>query len=112
MKKTGITLVFLLAFAGIMTAQSRPRVTIINNTGYTVFFIYISQTATDDWEEDVLDDDVLMDGDSINVTLAYPLTVTNRYDIKLEDEDGDTYTKWDELITPNARIVFTIKDLD
>jgi hypothetical protein len=112
MKRIGLVLVFLLGFTGIISAQSRPRITIVNNTGFTVYYIYISQTATDDWEEDVLDDDVLMDGDYINVTLAYPLTVTNRYDIKLEDEDGDTYTRWDVLITPNARIVFTIKDLD
>ena len=35
-----------------------------------------------------------------------------RYDIQLVDEDGDSYTKWNVLITPNARIVFTIGDLD
>ncbi|GHT80634.1 hypothetical protein FACS1894130_12080 [Spirochaetia bacterium] len=112
MKKIGLTLAFLLTLTGILLAQSSPRVTIVNNTGFTIYYIYISQTAADEWEEDVLDDDVLLDGDSITVTLAYPLTVTNRYDIMLEDEDGDTYTKWDILITPDARIIFTIKDLD
>ena len=112
MKKT----VFLILFFNILGlsvfGQDNPRVTIVNNTGYTVYFVYISRTSTDDWEEDVMGEDVLMNGDYVNIRLLYPLTATNRYDIKLEDEDGDTYTKWNVLITPNARIVFTIADLD
>jgi hypothetical protein len=94
------------------TNTDLPRVTIVNNTGYTVYYIYISQTATTDWEEDVLGDDVLMNGESTNIRLSYPLNVANRYDIKLIDKDGDTYTKWNVLIAPNAPVVFTIIDLD
>jgi hypothetical protein len=112
MKKGVLLLAFLVFFTGMASAQDRPRVTIVNETGYTVHYVYISQTETDDWEEDILDDDVLLDGQSVTVRLLYPLNVANRYDIKIEDKDGDTYTKWDVLITPNSRIVFTINDLD
>ncbi|MDR1287480.1 MAG: hypothetical protein LBK08_07720 [Treponema sp.] len=111
MKKI-VLLAVLVFFAGMASAQDRPRVTIVNNTGYTVYYVYISQTAAGDWQEDMLDADVLLDGQSITIRLLYPLDVTNRYDVKLEDKDGDTYTKWDILITPNSRIVFTINDLD
>lgn len=112
MKKAfGGTILFTILALSVF-GQERPRVTIVNNTGYTVYYVYISQTATEKWEEDVLDEDLLMNDDYVNVRLLYPLDVVNRYDIKLVDEDGDTYTKWNVLITPNARIVFTINDLD
>jgi hypothetical protein len=111
-KKISFLIMFFTLLCLSVFGQERPRITIVNNTGYTVYYVYISQTATDDWEEDVMDDDVLINGDSVNVRLQYSLNVTNRYDIQLVDEDGDSYTKWDVLVTPNARIVFTIADLD
>jgi hypothetical protein len=95
-----------------LSAFAQDRVRILNNTGYTVYYVYISQTATSSWEEDVLGSDVLMNGNYVDVRLSYPLTVTNRYDIRLKDSDGDSYTKWDVLITPNAVVEFTMADLD
>lgn len=92
--------------------QELPVVTIVNNTGYTVYYVYMSQVASDDWGDDLMGSEVLSDGESVDIRLAYPLNVTNKYDIKLEDEDGDTYTRWDVLITPDSRIVFTIGDMD
>jgi V8-like Glu-specific endopeptidase len=89
-----------------------PLVSIVNNTGYTVYYVYISPTSTDDWEADVLGDDVLLDGTSVSVRLEYPLNIANRYDIRLEDSDGDTYTKWNVTITPNTTIEFTFSDID
>jgi hypothetical protein len=112
MKKYSIILLFFSLVTLGACSQKRPSVRIVNNTGYTIYYLYISQTETDNWEEDVLDDDVLMNGDYVNVRLLYPLNVANRYDIKLEDEDGDTYTKYNVLITENSRIAFTISDLD
>jgi len=94
------------------SANNNPVVTIVNNTGYVVYYIYLSPVSSDDWEEDVLGDDVLLDGYSINVRLATPLNIVNKYDIKLTDADGDTYTKWNVQITPNMTINFYLTDLD
>ena len=107
-----IILRFLIFFAGFLSAQELPNVTIVNNTGYTIYELYISQTTNDNWEKDVLGEDILSNGQSFNVKLSSPLSVANRYDIQLIDEDGDSYTKWNVLITPNARIVFTLSDID
>jgi hypothetical protein len=92
--------------------QSQPRLRIVNKTGYTVWYVYVSQTASTSWGEDKLGSEVLMNGEYLDITLPYPLDVTNRYDIRLEDSDKDTYTKMNALITPNASIEFTISDLD
>lgn len=89
-----------------------PRINIENNTGYTVYYAYISTTASGSWEEDLLGDEVLEDGEDIFVRLPYQLNVVNRYDIKLVDEDDDSYIKWDVLVSPGSIIEFTIDDLD
>ncbi|MDR3167125.1 MAG: hypothetical protein LBT93_04205 [Treponema sp.] len=109
-------LFLLVCLAGIllvpMAAQEGPTVLIINNTGYTGYYLYMTPTDVDDWEEDLLEDDVLPDGASVMIELPRPLSEANRYDIQLEDEDGDVYTKWDILILPAAQIEFTMDDLD
>jgi V8-like Glu-specific endopeptidase len=91
-------------------SNEQSSVRIVNKTGYTVYYVYVSPTSTDKWEEDILGDDVLPNGQS--VTVRYPLNSTNRYDIRLEDSDGDTYTKWNILITPNGTVEFTMSDID
>ena len=111
--KKQLLLSFLLTFVMLAAfTQDNPTVQIVNNTGYTVYYAYISQTATDDWEEDVLGDKTLSDGEYVDVTLLYPLDVVNRYDVKLVDEDGDSYTKWDVRVTSNGVIEFTFDDYD
>ena len=90
-----------------------PPITIVNNTGYLVYFLYISPTTSDVWGEDRLaSDQTLANGQSVSVNLPHPLNVTDRYDIMLEDLDGDTYSKYNVTVTANSRIVFTFDDID
>ena len=79
--------------------EENITVTIENYTGYPVYFMYISPSNSDSWGHDVLgSNEVLNNKRSRKVTLP-PLNTSRRYDIKLEDKDGDTYTKWDVTIT-------------
>jgi hypothetical protein len=106
---------FVLAagiFTVFLTAQEGPLVLIVNNTGYTGYYLYVSPSDADEWGEDVLDEDVLPDGELLRLELPQTLDRVNRYDIQMEDEEGDTYTKWDVLITPRILIEFTLDDLD
>ena len=90
-----------------------PSITITNNTGYEVFYVYISPTTSDDWEDDWLgDDEVLSSGNSRTFTLNHPLSVANQYDIRLEDSDGDTYTKLSVTVSNDSRIDFVFEDID
>jgi len=89
-----------------------PVVTVVNNTGYTCFYLFLSPVTSDNWEEDVLGDDILESGQSIRVRLEFPLSHSNRYDFKMIDLDGDSYTKWNVLLTENAVVVFTFDDFD
>lgn len=64
--------------------------TIINELeGYTIFFIYVSPTGMDTWGMDRLGSgNVLSPGEEGTLELS-----KGTYDIKIVDEDGDTYIK-------------------
>ena len=110
MKKLMLAGLFLLLGTFVASAQELPTIRIVNNTGYTICYLFVSSSESDDWGEDLLGEDVLEDGKTFTYKLSQPLN--QFYDIVAEDEDGDTYYKWNVTITNNARIVFTLEDLE
>jgi hypothetical protein len=105
---------FLLIFTGgFLLAQQGPRITIVNNTGYHVYYLYIGICGgnDDDWSDDLLGRSTLPNGHSFVVELGYPLNVVNQYDIILVDLDGDYYSKC-VRVSANAIITFTFNDIE
>jgi hypothetical protein len=94
------------------SSQKLPAITIINNTGYNIWYLRISPAHEETWGRDLLGRAVLPDGNSFVVDLPYPISEVNVYDIQLVDEDTDTYTKWEVTVRNNAVITFTFDDLD
>ncbi len=82
---------------------------VTNNTGYDIYYLYVSPAKSSSWEEDVLGDDILADGETVRVTVRKQKSSV--FDIKAEDEDGDTYTIW-ELDIATEDLVLTLDDLD
>jgi hypothetical protein len=112
MRKLFVFGLVLLLGAFSASAQSFPSVRITNNTGFDVYYIYISPSESDDWGDNFLENDILLDGHSADIGLKYPLSSVDTYDICLEDGDGDSYFKYEVKITNNARMVFTEADLE
>jgi hypothetical protein len=112
MKRLFILGLFLLTVAFSASAQDLPSIRITNNTGYDIYYIYISPSDAEGWGDDFLGDDILLAGHSINIRLGYPLSMVDTYDVCVEDEDGDTYRKDKLKLTDNARIVFSEEDLE
>lgn len=63
-------------------------ITIQNNTDSTLTEVYVSHVGTDDWEDNILGDDV-DPGDGLSVTIADGRSTCN-YDIKAVFDDGGT----------------------
>ncbi|ATH76301.1 MULTISPECIES: hypothetical protein [Halomonadaceae] len=84
-------------------------VDITNRTGYTIYYMYVSPASSSSWEEDVLGSDVLMNGDTQRVTLTGYRSPY--FDIRLVDEDDDSYTFWN-IDVSRQDIVVTLEHLD
>ncbi|MCK5133047.1 MAG: hypothetical protein KAR40_12950 [Candidatus Sabulitectum sp.] len=84
--------------ANLQNAGQCP-VTITNNlNNWDVNGIWISPSDGDDWGDNHLDGEILYPGDTYT---AYVQPDT--YDIYIEDEDGDTYTRWSVVVAGNGR---------
>lgn len=78
--------------------------TLENGTNEPIFEFYASPPSTDDWEEDILGEEVLMPGDTVNITIddgredcEYDFLAVFEDGTELEHEnvsvcDGESYT--------------------
>ena len=99
----------MLAMIPLHTHAADYYVDITNKTGYTIFYMYVSPDKSDSWEEDVLGDNVLSDGETRRVNLyGYKSPI---FDIRLVDEDDDSYTFWDVDVSEED-ITVTLKNMD
>ena len=99
---------FLILFA--VSAQANDYyVDITNDTGFTIHYLHVSPGNATSWEEDLLGNDVMPDGASYRINLkGYKSPI---FDIRLIDEDSDTYTFW-EVDVSRRDLVVTLDDLD
>lgn len=84
----------VLALPTVASAGSQDF-TLVNRTGVAISELYISSAKSDDWEEDVLGQDVLEDGASVDITFS-PKEKAALWDLKIVDADGDEVT-WENL---------------
>ncbi len=99
----------LLALFSLNVSAADYYVDITNKTGYTIYYVYVSPDKSDSWEEDVLGEEVLPDGETRRINLyGYKSPV---FDIRLVDEDDDSYTFWDVDVS-EVDITATLGDLD
>ena len=88
-------------------AQIRD-VRIVNRTGFSVYYVYLSPSTDNGWGVDRLGADILTNGQ----TLYMPPLSGQLYDIRLVDVDGDTYTKYAVRLSSNQAVEFTFADID
>ncbi|WP_304641567.1 hypothetical protein [Pseudomonas sp.] len=103
-----VALLASLAFSSAALAEDY-YVDITNKTGYTIMHVYISPESSTEWEEDVLGKEVLRNHKAKRVNLkGYSSPI---FDIRLVDEDGDTYTFW-KVDVSRDDLVVTLDDVD
>ncbi|AKS41071.1 hypothetical protein [Wenzhouxiangella marina] len=107
--RTALLSLFLLVLSASVQAQQNYYVDVTNNTGYTIMYMYVSPADARTWEEDVLGADVLPTGQTGRVNLnGYHSPI---FDIRLVDEDGDTYTFW-QVDVSTSDLVVTLANMD
>ena len=68
------------------------HVTIKNRTGWTMLRFYASDSRKDDWEEDILGDDVLENGQNVRINIDDGSGACV-YDFKAEFTNGEELTR-------------------
>ena len=111
MRRIFASLVLALAFAGAFTttgsSQNRELdFNLENRTGVNIYSIYIASHDSDEWGEDLLEADILRDGEDIDIVF-HPKAGAKLWDLRIEDKDGGS-VEWESL-DPTKFEVLTLK---
>lgn len=92
----------------LSSGEGDAYVEIVNDLGaWSIMYVWVDPTDSD-WGEDRLGADILTPGSDLTVWVD-----PGMYDIRVEDEDGDTYTLWDIEVGPEGYIwAVTLEDWD
>ncbi|MCD9148258.1 hypothetical protein [Pseudophaeobacter flagellatus] len=88
--------ILMAGLSALPAAALDRRVTIVNDTNYTIMKFYGSNKGTDSWEEDILGRDVLRPGQSV----------------RIDFDDGTGYCKFDFRAVFDDDDVLVAKDIN
>jgi len=74
--------------------QNKQDFTLHNETGQEIIEVYVSPTGVDNWEEDILGQDTLASGDSVEI--SFSRRREDRWDIKVVFRSGKN-SVWNKL---------------
>jgi hypothetical protein len=99
MMKTVLVAAFaaVLVFAVPAGAQdAKQDFKLVNKTGYELKALYVSPSKSDDWQDDVLGQDTLSDGEAVNIHFS-PKAKTCQWDLKVTYSDDDSSAVWQKI---------------
>lgn len=99
-----LVVLFGAILAGPAFALDR-RVTIVNNTGFTMVKFYGSNKGAKTWEEDILGEDVLPSGSQVSVNFNDESGYC-KFDFKAVFDDGDELVREDVNICEIATFTY------
>jgi hypothetical protein len=95
--------ILIAAFAAIVACASpvfaqdaKQDFKLVNKTGYELKALYVAPSKSDDWEDDILGQDTLADGQVVNVHFN-PKTKTCTFDLKVVYSDDDSSAVWSKI---------------
>jgi hypothetical protein len=92
--------------------DSLPSITIRNNTGERIGYVFFKPVSSATWGHDRLGQLEIFDNrDSLSFILDQPLSAGNRYDLRLRDIDGTEYIKRNVIVTEDSEFVFGRADI-
>ncbi|MBM3168492.1 MAG: hypothetical protein FJZ76_04375 [Bacteroidetes bacterium] len=93
MKKQLLLLVALVFAATTWTqAQTILDFKLVNNTGEDFYGVYLTETTTLNWGEDILPQDIVEDGDVVSITFEYVDDETICiWDLRLTHDESEEY---------------------
>jgi hypothetical protein len=100
-----LALVASLGMAGHALAMDK-KINIFNGAQYDIYTLYLSPTNANDWEENLLKQETLPNGDKVDVEVSRT-EKAEAWDVKVTNKAGETMTwigvplnKWYRFVTP------------
>lgn len=81
--------------SGSSTAQGNQDFTLVNSTGVEINSVYVSPHDSNDWEEDILGQDTLASGQSVDIKFEREEKAA-MWDLRVEDKSGNSI-EWENL---------------
>jgi hypothetical protein len=86
-----------VAFAAPAGAEdAKQDFKLVNSTGYELKALFVSPSKSDDWQDDILGQDTLDDGKTVNVHFS-PKANTCKWDLKVVYSDDDSSAVWSNV---------------
>ena len=82
-----------LAITGTSALAGQQDFSLVNATGYEISEVYVAPSASSDWQEDVLGQDTLGDGQQANISFSRD-TETCQWDLKVVYSDDNSSAEW------------------
>jgi hypothetical protein len=93
---SAITIAALAVAGPAFGQEAKQDFQLKNKTGYELKALYVAPSKSDDWEDDVLGQDVLADDQAVNIHFN-PKTNTCIYDVKVVYSDDDSSAVWQKI---------------
>jgi len=103
----------LTALSPAAAQEAKQNFTLINKTGYELKELYVGPTASEDWGPDIMGDNVIGNGQSVNVRFS-PRAKTCQWDLKVVYSVDNTSAVWKNinLCDVDRITIFYDKDRD
>jgi len=89
-----LALISMLVFSTNVVFAGAQDFTLVNKTGVTITKLYVAPSKSNDWEENILAKDVLLDGETFDI--AFSGQKSTFWDIRVEDNKGN-YSEWEHF---------------
>jgi hypothetical protein len=83
----------VVLFAPAMAQEAKQDFTLVNKTGYVISEVYVSPSKADDWQEDVMGQDVLDDDGSVDISF-HRSEHSCKWDLKVVYKVDNTTAEW------------------
>ncbi|HEY9282895.1 MAG TPA: hypothetical protein VIP46_05525 [Pyrinomonadaceae bacterium] len=90
-----VAAVCLLLASTALALQGKQDFTVVNKTGVEIHELYVSAHSAETWEEDVLGQDTLPPGESVEIKFS-PKEKAKLWDLKVVDGKGNSI-EWTKL---------------
>lgn len=82
--------------APALAQEAKQDFTLVNKTGYVISEVYVSPSKADDWQEDVMGQDVLDDDSSVDISF-HRGDKTCHWDLKVVYKVDNTSAEWHDF---------------